>query len=70
MYLPNLSTKRNMWHKANLKEEYSLFELRWFGLVWFCGISTIEGYLMPTLPYTLTQSAGVAEYTGFISAEG
>ena len=28
-------------------------ELR-FGLVWFSGISTIEGYLMPNLVYTYT----------------
>ena len=24
----------------------------WFGLVWFCGVSTIVGYLMPNLLYT------------------
>ena len=31
-----------------------LVDLVWFGLVWFYGISTIVGYLMPNLVYIYT----------------
>ena len=56
------------------------FDSLWFSLVWFYGISTIVGYLMPNPSYTYTlkiwflstffaQSAGAMEYTDCTSAE-
>ena len=52
-----------------------------FGLIWFYGISTTVGYLMPNPFYTyilniwflhtfFAQLAGAVEYTDCISAEG
>ena len=32
----------------------NIYDLVWFGLVWFYGISTIVGYLMPNPLYTYT----------------
>ena len=46
---------------------YSATEAFWFGLVWFCGISTIVGYLMPNPPYTYTLNIYDLVWFGFMA---
>ena len=38
--------------KSSLYVDIKIYDLVWFALVWFYGISTIVGYLMPNLLYT------------------
>ena len=39
----------------------------WFGLVWFDGISTIEGYLMPNPLYTYILNRYDLVWLGFMA---
>ena len=46
------TTPKNLEKKLEETGDQSKDWLVWFGLVWFYGISTIVGYLMPILVYT------------------
>ena len=45
----------------------NIYDLVWFGLVWFYGISTIVGYLMPNPIYTYILNINDLIHLGFMA---
>ena len=64
-YIENREKKDCQWLRIN--ENNTGVIMVWFGLVWFYGISTIVGYLMPNPLYTYILNIYDLVWLGFMA---
>ena len=57
----------NMHYSPHCGIHRNIYDLVWFGLVWFYGISTIVGYLMPNPLYTYILDIYDLVWLGFMA---